>query len=192
MPSGGDAVFRSDWTETYLLLRGEHGRPRSSGLSHEHPDETSFLLYAAGEMLALDAGYINFENHGKVNRGANHNLVLVDGQGPPLFTAQGQAIGGGNDAFIRDSFISDNGDYAEVHAAYSGVDFIRRMLFVDRHYFLLADALSSDKERAYEWRLHGNGGGRAEARMRAGSELGALGARPGKDSLLTGAAGSHL
>ena len=161
MPSGGDAVFRSDWTEsaTYLLLRGEHGRPRSSGLSHEHPDETSFLLYAAGEMLALDAGYINFENHGKVNRGANHNLVLVDGQGPPLFTAQGQAIGGGNDAFIRDSFVSDNGDYAEVHAAYSGVDFIRRMLFVDRQYFLLADALSSDKERAYEWRLHGNGGG---------------------------------
>ena len=33
------------------------------------------------------------------------------------------------------------------------------MLFVDRQYFLLSDALSSDKERAYEWRLHGNGGG---------------------------------
>ena len=161
MPSGGDAVFRSDWTEdaTYLLLRGENGHPRKSGLAHEHPDETSFVLYAAGEMLALDAGYINFENHGKVNRGANHNLVLVNGQGPPLFMAQGEAIGGGNDAFIRDVFISDNGDYAEVHAAYGGVDFIRRMLFVDKQYFILADALRSDAEHAYEWRLHGNGGG---------------------------------
>ncbi len=161
MPSGGDAVFRSDWSSdgTYLLLRGEHGTARSSGVSHEHPDETSFVLYAAGEMLALDAGYIDFTNHAKVNRGANHNLVLVDGQGPPLFTALGEAIGGGNDAFIEDTFIGANGDYAEVRASYSGVDMLRRTLFVDKQYFLIADQMSSAVQRAYEWRLHGNGGG---------------------------------
>ncbi len=161
MPSGGDAVFRSDWTEdaTYLLLRGENGRPRSSGAAHEHPDETSFLLYAAKEMLALDAGYIDFTHHAKVNRAGNHNLVLVDGAGPPLRTAQGELIGAGNDAFIEGTFISENGDYAEVHTSYAGVDFRRRMLFVDKQYFLVADHLHSDIERAYEWRLHGNGGG---------------------------------
>ena len=32
-------------------------------------------------MLALDAGYINFDNHDKVNKGRNHNVVLVDGKG---------------------------------------------------------------------------------------------------------------
>lgn len=161
MPSGGDAVFRSDWSAngTYLLLRGEHGIARRSGVSHEHPDETSFILYAAGEMLALDAGYIDFTNHAKVNRGANHNLVLVDGQGPPLFTALGEAIGGGNDAFIENAFIGANGDYAEVRAAYNNVDLRRRMLFVDKQYFLVADQMSSTDERDYEWRLHGNGGG---------------------------------
>ena len=37
-----------------LLLRGEHGRVRAHGLGHEHPDETSFILYAGGEMLALN------------------------------------------------------------------------------------------------------------------------------------------
>ena len=78
MPEAGDAVFRSDWSAdgTYMLLRGEHGLTRDKGLGHEHPDETSFIIYAGGEMLALDAGYINFTNHNKVNRGRNHNLIL--------------------------------------------------------------------------------------------------------------------
>ncbi|MCY3761390.1 MAG: heparinase II/III family protein, partial [Gemmatimonadetes bacterium] len=71
MPEAGDAVFRSDWSEkaTYMLLRGEHGRAREQGLGHEHADETSFLIYAAGEMLAVDGGYIDFSNHHKVNEG---------------------------------------------------------------------------------------------------------------------------
>lgn len=161
MPGAGDAVFRSDWSAqaTYMLLRGENDIARSRGLSHEHPDETSFIVYAAGEMLALDAGYIDFTNHAKVNRGANHNVVLVDGQGPPLFTALGQAIGGGNDAFIENTFISGNGDYAEVRAAYEDVDMRRRVFFVGKEYFLVSDQMSATQEHEYEWRLHGNGGG---------------------------------
>ncbi len=161
MPGAGDAVFRSNWSETgtYMLLRGENGVARRRGLSHEHPDETSFILHAGGEMLALDAGYINFANHAKVNKGSNHNVVLVDGQGPPLFTAFGEAIGGGNDAFIEESFISGNGDYAEVRAAYQNVDFRRRVFFVGKEYFLIADHMSASEEHDYEWRLHGNGGG---------------------------------
>ena len=161
MPGAGDAVFRSDWSAqaTYMLLRGENGVARAQGFSHEHADETSFVLYAGGEMLAVDAGYINFANHDKVNEGRNHNVVLVDGQGPPRFTALGQTIGGGNDAFIRDSFTSAVGDYAEVDASYQGVDFKRRVFFADRSYFLIADEITSDEEHDYEWRLHGNGGG---------------------------------
>lgn len=161
MPGAGDAVFRSDWSAqaTYMLLRGENDIARSRGLGHEHPDETSFIVYAAGEMLALDAGYIDFTNHAKVNRGANHNVVLVDGQGPPLFTALGQAIGGGNDAFIEEAFISGNGDYAEVRAAYEDVDMRRRVFFVGKEYFLVSDQMSATEEHDYEWRLHGNGGG---------------------------------
>ena len=161
MPGAGDAVFRSDWSAegTYMLLRGENGIARSRGLAHEHADETSFVLYAGGEMLALDAGYINFANHDKVNAGHNHNVILIDGQGPPRFTLLGQTIGGGNDAFIEEFFTSAVGDYAQVSASYQGVELKRRVFFVDRSYFIIADEITSDEEHDYEWRLHGNGGG---------------------------------
>ena len=161
MPGAGDAVMRSDWTEdaTYMLLRGEHGRVRAHGLGHEHPDETSFILYAGGEMLALDAGYINFPNHHKVNAGRNHNVVLVNGEGPPLFMAGDVAIGGGNDAFVQRFYSSDFMDYAEVAAQYQDADVRRRVMFIGKRYFAVADELSATGENHFEWRLHGNGGG---------------------------------
>lgn len=161
MPEAGDAVFRSDWSPdaTYLLLRGEHGLTRYRGLSHEHPDETSFVLYAGGEMLALDAGYIDFEFHDQVNQGRNHNVVLVDGQGPPLKTLLGEPVEGGEDAYIENTFASEAVDYAEVRAAYQGVQTRRRVMFVGKRYFVVADQLQDDQAHTYEWRLHGNGGG---------------------------------
>ncbi|MCC7263179.1 MAG: heparinase II/III family protein [Candidatus Latescibacteria bacterium] len=161
MPEAGDAVFRSDWSKdaTYLLLRGEHGLTRYRGLSHEHPDETSFVLYAGGEMLALDAGYIDFEFHDKVNQGRNHNAVLVDGQGPPLKTLLGEPVEGGEDAYIENTFTSEAVDYAEVRAAYQGVQTRRRVMFVGKRYFVVTDQLQDDQAHTYEWRLHGNGGG---------------------------------
>ena len=161
MPEAGDAVFRGDWSEeaTYMLLRGEHGRAREQGLGHEHADETSFLIYAAGEMLALDAGYINFSNHLKVNAGRNHNLILVDGEGPPLDFLLGESIDGGNDAFIERFFTGDSLDYAEVAAAYENVDFRRRVMFVGKEYFVISDQVRDGVSHQYEWRLHGHGGG---------------------------------
>ena len=163
MPGAGDAVFRSDWSAaaTYMLLRGENGTAREHGFAHEHPDGTSFVLYAGGEMLAVDAGYINFDNHDKVNKGRNHNLVLVDGNGPPrrILPVLG-TVGDRNDAFIEAFFTSATGDYAEVRAAYRGVELRRRVFFADHRYFFVADEIDDPGRRHnYEWRLHGNGGG---------------------------------
>jgi len=161
MPEAGDAVFRSDWSSaaTYMLLRGEHGRARAQGLGHEHADETSFIIYAGGEMLALDAGYINFTNHNRVNRGDNHNVILVDGEGPPTAVISGESIDGGNDAFIEESFTSEFADYSEVSAAYSEVEVRRRVLFAAKEYFVIADELRDDQVHTYEFLLHGHGGG---------------------------------
>ena len=161
MPGAGDAVFRSDWSEnaTYMLLRGEHGRAREQGLGHEHADETSFLIYAAGEMLAVDGGYIDFSNHHKVNAGPSHSLILVDGRGPPLDTLLGEAVDGGNDAWIQRYFTGDSLDYAEVAAAYEGVGIRRRVMFVGKRYFVVSDQVRDGSSHRYEWRLHGNGGG---------------------------------
>lgn len=161
LPAAGDAVFRSDWTEagTWLLLRGEHGPARERGLAHEHPDETSILLYAHGELLTLDGGYIDFSRHALVNQGRNHSLVLVDGRGPPLYELAGQPVGGGNDAYLENTFTADLVDYAEVRAGYSGVQFRRRVAFFGQSCFVIADEVHGDREHLYEWRLHGNGGG---------------------------------
>ena len=162
MPGAGDAVFRSDWSAagTYMLLRGENGIAREHGFAHEHPDGTSFVIYAGGEMLALDAGYINFDNHDKVNKGSNHNVVLVNGKGPPRRTLPVVGtIGDRNDAFIEAFFTSAVGDYAEVRAAYRGVELKRRVFFADHRYFFVADEIDASRRHDYEWRLHGNGGG---------------------------------
>lgn len=48
--------------------------------SHHHPDSGSFVLISHGSFLAVDDGYCNLKQT------ANHNLVLVDGQG---FTGDG-------------------------------------------------------------------------------------------------------
>ena len=161
MPAAGDAVFRTDWSTdaTYLLLRGEHGRVREQGFGHEHADETSFILYAHGEMLAVDGGYINFTNHDKVNWGNAHSLIMIDGQGPPLDRISGAAVDGGEDAYIEQTLTHAAGDYAEVRAAYLDASLRRRVLFANREYFVIADEATSDHGRVYEWRLHGNGGG---------------------------------
>lgn len=166
MPEAGDAVFPSDWSAgvTYLLLRSEHGVPRSRGQGHEHPDETSFVLYAGGEMLALDAGYIDFNLHDKVNQGRNHKVVRVDGQGPPLLTLLGQPVDGGKDAYIENPLASEWMDYAEVRAAHQGVSARRRVMFPGKQYFLVADHLEDDQTHTYEWHLHGSSGGDTSAR----------------------------
>jgi len=184
MPEAGDAVFRSDWSAeaTYMLLRGEHDTAREQGLSHEHADETSFIIYAGGEMLSLDAGYINFTNHNKVNSGRNHNVILVDGVGPPLLMAAGEAVDGGNDAFIEEFFTSDFMDYAEVRAEYEEVGFRRRVMFADSEYFIVGDEIRADANHLYEWRLHGNGGGSSGGTYEREGNL-ARWSRPGAELL---------
>ena len=161
LPEAGDAVFRSDWgtDATYLLLKGEHGLARDRGSVHEHPDATSFLLFARGQILALDGGYISWPKHDKVNRASNHNLILVDGEGPPLHTFFGTLIGAGVDAYIENTFSSDFLDYCEVRTEYEDVQFRRRVAFPDKAYFLILDELSSGAAHRYDWLLHGNGGG---------------------------------
>ncbi len=161
MPEAGDAVFRSDWSRDaiYMLLRGEHGKARTNGLSHEHPDGISFIIFAYGEMLALDAGYIEFAQHHKVNKALNHNLILVDGKGPPLIELLGNVIGAGVDATISNFFSTNFLDYAEVKARYQNTNFVRSVFFADNKYFVIIDDIDAGAVHTYEWLLHGNGGG---------------------------------
>lgn len=68
-PGGGHGAW-----EAADRLRQERGWDTLNA-GHHHPDAGSFVLVSHGAFLAVDDGYCNRK------RAANHNLVLVDGQG---------------------------------------------------------------------------------------------------------------
>lgn len=157
MPEAGNMVFRSGWgaEDIYLFMIGEHGAARVNGQGHDHPDATSFLLYAYDEYLGLDAGYVSWNHRTYVNKAKNHNLILVDGQGPPSPTS---SAAGDVDAYLTSFHDLGNLQYCEVSANYQNADIVRSVLFVDKEYFIIRDRLESSNNRTYNWRLHGNGG----------------------------------
>lgn len=167
LPEAGEAVLRSDWGPdgVYMLLMGEHGDARNNGLGHEHPDATSFMVYAYGEMLALDSGHISWEQHELVNNARNHSLILVDGKGPPvekiIVLGQTVILNVGVDAYLKDYYDTEGLDFCADSTTYwwVNVDIVRSVWFVDNRYFVVMDEVSGDATHTYEWLLHGNGGG---------------------------------
>jgi hypothetical protein len=158
---GGNIVFRSGWgvIDSYVLFLAEHGQARTAGGGHEHPDGLSFIYYDYGQLLALDSGYIKWEEHDLVNHGKNHNIVLVDGKGPEPATLGLGA--GGEDAFFT-SFIPTNFfDYAIGWTKLYNTIHTRALLFPWKHYLIVVDELytSSLWPHNYQLLFHGNGGG---------------------------------
>jgi len=163
MPEAGQAVMRSGWgtDDTYLLFLAENGKAREMGYAHEHPDGLSFILYAEGETLAMDSGYIKWDDHDLVRHADNHNLVLVDGQGPSSPTVVG--VGGKTDAFFSDYFTTGFMDYCAAWTEHNSTTHHRDLLFPGRRFVLVADTLEGwDADHTYQWLLHGNGGGSTE------------------------------
>ncbi len=68
-PGGGNGAW--DAAERFRRERGWD----TLNAGHHHPDAGSFLLVSHGAFLAVDDGYANRK------RAAQHNLILVDGQG---------------------------------------------------------------------------------------------------------------
>ena len=94
-PEGGNAVFRSGWDTdaTTAVVLGEHGAAMELGrdrnglgkiasAAHEQPDTGSFTLGAYGEKLLLDPGYMTYPERRLVGKATDHNMILVNGQGP--------------------------------------------------------------------------------------------------------------
>jgi hypothetical protein len=158
LPDAGQAIFRSSWEENaiYMCLIGENGIAREGGRAHEHPDNMSFIIYAYGELLAMDSGYINFDQHDLVRYAKNHSLILVDEEGPSAATL---TSAGGTDAFITNYFDTEHLDYSEVWTTYEDTDFMRCVSFIDDSYFIIADFVDGTGTHFYDWLLHGNGGG---------------------------------
>jgi Heparinase II/III-like protein len=156
LPLSGDLVMRSGWdtTSTYFHISAKNGRTRTSGNGHNHVDVTSFILHARGQELAIDPGYLKWERRDEVDGPTHHNMILVDGAGPPE-ASTGNA--GDVDGFIEKSFSLGLMDYAEVRASYVGATIVRKPMFVRKDYILLADAIASPQAHSYTWQLNALG-----------------------------------
>ncbi|MFN8360518.1 MAG: heparinase II/III family protein [Candidatus Kapaibacterium sp.] len=155
-PESGDLTFRSSWDSAnalYLHVSGAHGRARTSGAGHNQADVASFTMYQGGEALARDAGYLSYARRGEVGNASNHNMILVDGNGP--------AIGAPSQPNDADGFIENVAElpglqYGEVRTNYLNTSITRSFLMVRGTYFLNADGVNSDSKHRYTWQLHGN------------------------------------
>jgi hypothetical protein len=163
-PESGFARFRDSWSANgiYMQFLAKHGDARIKGQAHSHSDPNSFMLHAFGNMLLLDSGYGGFAVHDSPRFARNHNLILVDGDGPPGASKDpltGFWVANSSDAFLDKYFTDSSLDYAHSTTQYRDAIFERSVLFPSHRYFFLFDHIYSPEKRTYTLLLHGNGGG---------------------------------
>src|SRR5688572_2956345 len=156
LPYAGNLIFRSGngFTGNYLHVYGKNGLPLSNSGGHNHGDASSFSLYAKGQLLALDAGYLKYDRRSEVGNATNHNLVLVDGLGPVI-----GAAGSANDAqaYIQNTFETPGLQYGEVQTSYNNASITRKTISIRGEYYLMADFINAASPHSYTWQLHGFG-----------------------------------
>ncbi len=158
LPEAGSLVFRSGWDTAaiYWHFIGKHGIPLSGAKSHHQGDATSFSLFAHGELLAVDPGYPGSTESDAVNKPTDHNLILVNGNGPN--PPNGEFVSTTtNTAYIEDFFDLPGLVYGAIRSAYQGAAVVRKALFIRSTYALLGDFITSSSSNNYTFQLHGNG-----------------------------------
>ncbi len=184
-PDSGFGVFRDAWEDNdlWLFLSSENGEARLNGRAHEHPDPNSIMLYAHGEPLIIDSGYGGWSAHDATRHAENHNLILVNGEGPSS-AAQPYGFGtwqaNGSDARIDTtrSFTSDRLDHAVSETLYENTSFLRHVVFPGKRFFFIYDDLTAGTQSTFTLLLHGNGGGDSGGSFTA-AENGAVWTREG-------------
>lgn len=158
LTEAGSLVFRSGWdtTATYWHFIGKHGIILSGAKSHHQGDATSFSLYAHGKLLAIDPGYPGSTESDAVNKPTDHNLILVNGNGPNPPNGEFVSVTT-NTAFIENHFDLPSLDYGEIRASYHGASQVRKALFLNGRICLLADFLKGPPSNNYSFQLHGHG-----------------------------------
>lgn len=158
LPEAGSLIFRSGWDKEALYWHfiGKHGIILSGAKSHHQGDATSFSLFARGELLAIDPGYPGSSESDAVNKPTDHNLILVNGNGPNPPNGEFVSVTT-NTAYIGNPFDLPSLDYGEVSASYHGASQVRKAIFLKGKVALLADYLSSQSSNNYTFQLHGHG-----------------------------------
>jgi hypothetical protein len=147
-PEKGNAVFRTGWgPEDWLLLYRA-----GPNFNHNHTDQGSFLLTAFGENLVTEAGWSDYYKDPYYatffTQAAGHNTVLVNGNPESQLIADTPQFAALDEyPRITDSVTSEFYDAvgSELSAVYKNAldRYVRRVVFVKPHYFVIYDDLAA-------------------------------------------------
>jgi hypothetical protein len=158
LPDAGSVVFRSDYAKkeaTYMHLIAKNNESLTGAKAHHQGDATSFELYYNGEIMALDPGYPGAPFRAATNKPTDHNLVLVNGNGPDAPITQYASLNNAVD--IENNWSLGKTDYTELASRWGNADLRRRVLFPHRQYFIVTDYMAAPQINSYTWQLHGHG-----------------------------------
>jgi hypothetical protein len=144
----GWAALRSGWGDEDTLLAFLSS---SSKEGHCHFDANHFMINRAGEWLATDSGYKSYKGGQLTDFGlgtAGHNSVLIGGAG------QVNKAGAITDFFTSPGFDYLVGDASRCYDPQVLWRFLRRVMYIRPHLFLMLDELEAPEPKRFEFLLH--------------------------------------
>lgn len=145
---------KKQWSKSWELDIAYNWKTR--GLSHQHPDNNSFIIYGNGAFLSIDDGY------NRDVKASEHNVVVVDDIG---YTSENQNniwketkfedIGEIKSFFHENSYVYILGESSksyEKHLKFK--EFKRHIINTKEKHFYIIDELSSDIPHIYSWLHH--------------------------------------
>jgi len=125
-------------------------------LSHQHPDNNSFILLANNKYLAIDEGY------NRSVKASDHNVILVDGKG---YVDEGQnniwknysqdMVGKVESVTIDDDFVEITGETSLTYQKDLKLSRNARSVFYSKlGYFVMLDDIRSEEEHHYTWLMN--------------------------------------
>jgi hypothetical protein len=140
--------------ETNIQFTMKSSRYGSS--SHGYADQNAFVIYAAGDGLAVSSGYYPYygsPHHSQwTNQTLSKNSLLIDGQGqiPNSMDASGKILG----LFHSNSYDYTAGEAARAYPHPYLKRFTRHVIYLRPNLFLLIDDVRADKPVDIDWLMH--------------------------------------
>ena len=145
---------KTQWRKSWEIDSDRNWKTR--GLSHQHPDNNSFIFHGFGSYLSIDDGY------NRTVKASEHNVVTVDGQGyigdgkNDVWTENLQnEIGEIEKFYSEDNIVYVSGETAKTYKRdLKLLENRREIIFTGKTHFYIIDSLKSSEKHNYSWLLH--------------------------------------
>ncbi len=144
------------------------------GLSHQHPDNNSFILHANGVFMAIDDGY------NRSVKASDHNMVLVDMEGfqdenqnNVYKNYQPDMLGEIIQFTKGEDYVYVAGETARTYKKELRMNSCKRhILYNSSGFFFIYDELASELPHSYTWVMHADTGPEVLQQEKTGGLIG--------------------